>query len=285
MSDTPQDWSAERVARVLLDAETAREAQTSIVAEWDGLDLATAYEAQDIALRIRHERGEVTTGVKLGVTSKAKQRQVGVDSPSTAWLTDAMVLPAGEPIPRERMIHPRVEPEIASVMGERLQAPGAHLGLEQSRADGGDAVGVVLDAGAHDFFGLPASAVGAVEVIDSRFAGYQFTMTDVIADNSSSGYYVTGPVALAPEQLDLALEAVLVEVDGEVVDSATGAAVAGHPAEALAFAANTLAERGLAIEPGWVVITGGMTDAVPVKPGMRIAAHFTHLGSITLSGG
>lgn len=264
MSDTPQDWSAERVARVLLDAETAREAQTSIVAEWDGLDLATAYEAQDIALRVRQERGEVTTGVKLGVTSKAKQRQVGVDSPSTAWLTDAMVLPAGEPIPRERMIHPRVEPEIAFVMGERLEGPGV-------------SAATALAAVKH--------VVGAVEVIDSRFAGYQFTMTDVIADNSSSGYYVTGPVALAPEQLDLTLEAVLVEVDGEVVDSATGAAVAGHPAEALAFAANTLAERGLAIEPGWVVITGGMTDAVPVKPGMRIAAHFTHLGSITLSGG
>lgn len=264
MGGTDQEWSAERVARQLLDAEASVRAQTSIVAEWDGLDLRTAFEAQDIALRLRQERGEVVTGVKLGVTSRAKQRQVGVDTPSTAWLTDAMILPVGEPVPRERMIHPRVEPEIAFVMGERLQGPGV-------------SAATALAAVRH--------VVGALEVIDSRFAGYQFTMTDVVADNASSGYYVTGPVALPPEGLDLGLEACLVEVDGEVVDSATGAAVYGHPAEALAFAANTLAERGLAIEPGWVVITGGMTDAVPVRPGMRLAAHFTNLGSISLSGG
>lgn len=264
MSEPTGDWSAERIARLLLDAESSAEAQTSLVAEWDGLDLATAYEAQDIALRIRQERGEVVTGVKLGVTSKAKQLQVGVDSPSTAWLTDAMILPIGEPVPQAKMIHPRAEPEIAFVMGERLEGPGV-------------SAATALAAVKH--------VLGAIEVIDSRFSGYKFTMTDVVADNASSGYYVTGPVSLAPEQLDLALEAVLLEVDGEVVDTATGAAVAGHPAEALAFAANTLAERGLAIEAGWVVITGGMTDAVPVTPGMRVAAHFTHLGSITLSGG
>lgn len=259
-----QEWSAERVARQLLDAEASVTAQTSIVAEWEGLDLDTAYEAQDIALRIRQERGEVITGVKLGVTSKAKQRQVGVDTPSTSWLTDAMILPPGEPVPRDKMIHPRVEPEIAFVMGERLEGPGV-------------SAATALAAVKH--------VLGAIEVIDSRFAGYKFTMTDVVADNASSGYYVTGPVSVSPEGLDLGLEACLLEIDGEIVDSATGAAVYGHPAEALAFAANTLAERGLAIEAGWVVITGGMTDAVPVQPGMRIAAHFTNLGSITVSGG
>lgn len=96
---------------------------------------------------------------------------------------------------------------------------------------------------------------------------------------------MTGPVGRAPEDLDLALEACLLEIDGEVVDSATGAAVHGHPAEALAFAVNTLAERGLAIEAGWVVLTGGMTDAVPVQPGARIAAHFTTLCTVTVAGG
>lgn len=264
MNTADEAWSATRVARQLLDAEATRTAQTSIVAEWDGLDEQTAYEAQDIALRMRQERGEVLTGVKLGVTSKAKQQQVGVDTPSTAWLTDAMILPQGEPVPRERMIHPRVEPEIAFVMGERLEGPGV-------------SAATALAAVKH--------VTAAIEVIDSRFAGYQFTLTDVVADNSSSGYYVTGPVAVPPEGLDLGLEACLLEIDGEIVDSATGAAVYGHPAEALAFAANTLARRGLAIEPGWVVITGGMTDAVPVQPGMRIAAHFTTLGTVTLSGG
>ena len=261
---TESSWSVERAARVLLDAEQDVEAQTSIVAEWDELDLRTAYQVQDAALELRKERGEVVVGVKLGVTSKAKQQQVGVDSPSTAWLTDGMVLPAGEPVPQDRMIHPRVEPEIAFVLGSRLEGPGVT---------------------ATEALAAVKHVVGAIEVIDSRFSGYKFTMMDAIADNNSSGYYVSGPVSVAPEQLDLSLEAVLLEVDGEIVDSATGAAVHGHPAEALAFAANTLGERGLALEPGWVVLTGGMTDAVPVRPGARLAAHFTSLGSISLSGG
>lgn len=257
-------WSAESVARLLLDAEASRTGQSSIQAKWPGLDTATAYEAQDIALRIRKERGERVVGVKLGVTSRAKQQQVGVDTPSTSWLTDAMILPAGAAVPRDALIQPRVEPEIGFIMGERLQGPGV------SAAE-------ALAAVSHVF--------GAIEVIDSRFTAYGFTMTDVVADNASSAKFLTGPVLLPPTALDLSLEAVLLEVDGEIVDSATGAAVYGHPAEALAFAANNLALRGLALEPGWLVLTGGMTDAVPVRPGSRYAAHFTNLGSLSTSGG
>lgn len=264
MAVTEQFWSAARVADQLLRAEDSATPQTSILTEWDGLDLAAAYKAQDIALRIRLARGEVVTGVKLGVTSKAKQRQVGVDSPSTAWLTDRMVLPIGAPVPRERLIHPRAEPEIAFVMGRRLEGPGVSAATALASVD---------------------HVVGAIEIIDSRFSGYKFSMMDAVADNNSSGRYVTGPIAHRAEDLDLSLEACLLEVDGEVVDSATGAAVHGHPAEALAFAANTLAARGVFIEAGWVVLTGGMTDAVPVEPGARIAAHFTNLGTVTVAGG
>jgi 2-oxo-3-hexenedioate decarboxylase len=249
------------VADVLLRAADNGSARTSILAEWDGLDLATAYAAQDIALAMRLDRGETVTGVKLGVTSRAKQRQVGVDSPSTAWLTDAMILPIGAPVPSEKLIAPRAEPEIAFVMRRRLQGPG----VSAARA-----------------LGAVAHVLGAIEIIDSRFSDYRFSMADVVADNNSSGCYVTGPVSRRPVDLDLGLEACLLEVDGEVVDSAAGAAVYGHPAEALAFAANTLAGRGRAIEAGWVVITGGMTDAVPVTPASRIAAHFTHLGTVTV---
>ncbi|MFC7645534.1 2-keto-4-pentenoate hydratase [Streptosporangium lutulentum] len=123
------------------------------------------------------------------------------------------------------------------------------------------------------------------EVIDSRYRDFRFTLPDVVADNASSGAFLVGAIGLRPEQLDLTLEAVLVEIDGRVVDSATGAAVQGNPAEALALAANDLARRGLAIEAGQLVLTGGMTDAVPAPAGARIAFHFSSLGSIHLSGG
>ncbi|MFC4948674.1 2-keto-4-pentenoate hydratase [Pseudonocardia sp. GCM10023141] len=257
-------WTVDTVAAELLAAADAPRSRGSISATWPGLDVGTAYAAQDRALSLRLARGEQLTGVKLGVTSRTKQRQVGVDRPSTAWLTDEMVLPAGAPVPRNRLVQPRAEPEIAFVMGERLAGPGVTAA---------SALRAVL------------YVVGAIEIIDSRFSGYEFSMADAVADNNSSGFFLTGPVVRRPDTLDLAMEACLLEVDGEIVDSATGAAVYGNPAEALAFAANTLAERGRAIEAGWTVLTGGMTDAAPIAPGARIAAHFTHLGSLTLDGG
>jgi 2-oxo-3-hexenedioate decarboxylase len=257
-------WDVDRAATALLGCEDARTDREPITDQWPGLDLATAYQVQDETLRRRLARGERLVGVKLGLTSRAKQRRMGISTPLTAWLTDAMVLPAGEPIPQDKLIHPRVEPEIVFVMKDRLAGPGV------TAAKALAAVGAVL---------------GGAEVIDSRYRDFRFTLPDVVADNASSGAYTTGPVALDPHSLDLAMEAVLVEVDGQIVDSATGAAVQGHPAEALALAANDLGRRGLAIEPGWIVLTGGMTDAVPSAPGSTVACHFTHLGSVFLGGG
>lgn len=257
-----QGWDPQRVADELLRAADTRTARGPISAEWDGLDLTSAYAAQDLALQARVARGERVVGVKLGVTSRAKQQQVGVDSPNVAWLTDAMALPAGEPLPTGELIHPRAEPEIAFVLGRALR---------------GTSVGPMEALAAVD------RVVGAIEVIDSRFSGYQFTATDATADNASSGRFVLGSKAVTPEGLDLALEGCLLEVNGEVVDSATGAAVYGNPAEALAFAARTLARRGLALEAGWIVLTGGMTDAVPLSPGTSVSAQFSHLGAVSVS--
>ncbi|MFE0025031.1 2-keto-4-pentenoate hydratase [Amycolatopsis sp. NPDC059021] len=248
----------------MLGAEAAVTARGPITAHWPELDLDTAYAVQYEALRQRLRRGETLIGVKLGLTSRAKQIRMGIDSPSLAWLTDAMVLPAGEPLPRARLIHPRAEPEIVFVLGERLAGPGV------TAATASKAV---------------ARVHGGVEIIDSRFQDFKFTLADAVADNSSSGLFVQGPVGKRPEDLDLSHEACLLEVDGEIVDAATGAAVQGHPAEALALAANKLAERGLALEAGWIVLTGGMTDAVHVEPRSRVAVHFSHLGTITIPGG
>jgi 2-oxo-3-hexenedioate decarboxylase len=257
-------WAVESVAAELLRCEDERIERPPFTDEWPDLDLDTGYEIQDLNLHRRLERGEKLIGVKLGLTSRAKQKRMGVDFPFVAWLTDAMVLPVGDPVPQTRLIHPRVEPEIVFVMGDKLEGPGVTCSTAMRAVE---------------------SVWGGAEVIDSRYRDFRFTAGDVAADNASSGAFVTGPVGLPPAQLDLSLEAVLVEVDGVVVDSATGAAVQGHPGEALALAANDLARRGHAIEPGWIVLTGGMTDAVFAPPGASIAMHFTHLGSVFLNGG
>ncbi len=257
-------WDRDRAASVLLEAEESRTDRGPITDEWPELDLETAYAVQDETLRRRLDRGERLIGVKLGLTSRAKQQRMNIASPLTAWLTDAMVLPAGDPVPQDRLIHPRAEPEIVFVMRDRLTGPGVTAATALAAV---------------------AAVCAGIEIIDSRYRDFTFTLPDVVADNASSGFFVTGPVARSPAELDLTLEACLVEADGQIVDSATGAAVQGHPAEALALAANDLGRRGLAIEPGWIVLTGGMTDAVFVTPGSALAAHFTHLGSIFLSGG
>ncbi|MGH8892933.1 MAG: 2-keto-4-pentenoate hydratase [Actinomycetes bacterium] len=257
-------WDVNRAAGVLLEAEETVSERGPVTDEWPDLDLAQAYAVQDEALARRLARGEHIVGVKLGLTSRAKQRRMNIDTPLTAWLTDGMVLPAGEPVPRDRLIHPRAEPEVVFVLGERLQGPGLTAAAAMRAVE---------------------TVYAGVEIIDSRYADFRFTLPDVVADNASSGCYLTGPVGLPPAALDLSLEACLVEVDGKVVDTATGAAVQGHPGEALALAANSLGERGHALEAGWVVLTGGMTDAVTVEPGSRVAAHFTHLGSIVVNGG
>lgn len=257
-------WDVESVAAELLRCEDERIERPPFTDEWPELDLDTGYAIQDLNLRMRLERGERLVGVKLGLTSRAKQERMGVDFPFVAWLTDAMILPTGDPVPQSRLIHPRAEPEIVFVMGSRLTGPGVSCATAMAAVE---------------------SVWGGAEIIDSRYRDFRFTAGDVAADNASSGAFVTGPIGVPPAQLDLSLEAVLVEVDGVVVDSATGAAVQGHPGEALALAANDLARRGHAIEAGWIVLTGGMTDAVFARPGASIAMHFTHLGSVFLNGG
>jgi 2-oxo-3-hexenedioate decarboxylase len=255
------DWSVDRAATILFDAEVTKKDRGPITAEWPALDLDTAYRVQDEILCRKIEAGQHIVGVKLGLTSRAKQLRMGVKSPSTAWLTDQMALPAGVPLHVADLIHPRVEPEIVFVLGEPLAGPG----ITGPRA---------LEAVSHVYGGL--------EVIDSRYTDFKFTLPDVVADNASSARFIVGGVARKPDDLDLALEACLLSVDGDVVDSATGAAVQGHPAEALALAANALAERNQSLDPGWIVMTGGMTDAVFVEPGVEVSAAFSNLGTVTL---
>ncbi|MFE9328469.1 2-keto-4-pentenoate hydratase [Nocardia sp. NPDC052278] len=253
------EQSVESLAGQLLRAEADRAARAPLTDDYPGLDIDLAYRIQDEALSQRIERGENIIGVKLGLTSPAKQRQMGVSAPLTAWLTDAMTLPAGAPLPQELLIHPRIEPEITFVMGRRLSGPGITAATALAAVD---------------------RVYASLEIIDSRYLDFRFTLPDVIADNASSAYYVTGPMGTDPATLNLPLEACLLEVDGRLAATGIGAAVQGHPAEALAMAANSLAQRGHAIEAGWIVMTGGMTDAVAAPPGTTINAQFTHLGSV-----
>jgi 2-oxo-3-hexenedioate decarboxylase len=253
-------WNKARAVAELANRQANRIDGGRLTDEWPDLDLATAYEIQDALIQQRVSRGERVMGVKLGLTSAAKQQRMGISAPLTGWLTDAMV-PSSDEISVSSLIHPRLEPEIVFVMGEALRGPGV------TREDALRAV---------------QSVHAGFEVIDSRFQDFKFTLPDVVADNASASIFQLGDLGIAPDELDLAAERCDLTVDGMVVDSATGEAVQGHPAEALALAANSLAARGQAIEEGWVVLTGGLTDAVFLNSGSEYVAKFSTLGEVRL---
>lgn len=244
------------------DAERGRRDIGRLTTEHRWLDAGVAYRAQDLQLEQRIAEGENRVGTKLGLTSRAKQQRMGIDSPLTGFLTSSMVLPLGAPLPAAELIHPRVEPEIVFLMGSALQGPGV---------TGASALAAV------------ASVHAGLEVIDSRFSGFDFALADVIADNASSARFAVSPTGVPPLGLDLVLEACVLRHNGEVVDTATGAAVQGNPFEALAAAVNDLATRGRRIEAGELVLTGGITDAVSVAPGDEVTVQFASLGSLTLT--
>ena len=119
-----------------------------------------------------------------------------------------------------------------------------------------------------------------LEIIDSRYADFKFTAADVMADNTSEARIVMGPKYVVPDELDLALVGLVLEVNGEIETTAAGAASVGHPADAVAMLANWLGARGEAIEAGWIVFSGGLTNAVALTPGTHVRATFGHLGSV-----
>lgn len=242
------------------DAATGRSPVAPLTKETD-LDLATAYRVQDALVGRRTARGERVVGGKLGLTSKAKQVAMGVDQPLYAFVTSGMLHGDGAVLELDRLIHPRVEPEIAFVLGRPLEGPGV----------------TVTDVLAATRYVCPA-----LDVIDSRYEGFSFTHLDAVADNASSAAFALGSQYCAPVA-DLTLAGCVLEVDGQVVESAAGAAVMGHPAAAVAFMADQLAAVGRRLEPGWVVLSGGLTAPVPLAPGRTVTATVHGLGSVTLT--
>lgn len=252
---------AAKWAEHLLDAEARRAPVAPITDAEPSLGLDDAYAIQDELLSRRLARGERLVGAKVGLTSRAKQEAMGVDEPVYGWLTDAMALPAEAPLRLGELIHPRVEPEIVFVLGDDLAGPGVT---------------------GQDVLAATAAVCCGLEVIDSRFEAFRFTLPDVVADNTSAARYVLGLRRLPAHSLDLSLVGCLLEDGADLVATAAGAAVVGHPAESVALLANHLGRRGRRLEAGWVVLSGGLTDAVRLRPGSHVTATFAHLGRVGL---
>jgi 2-keto-4-pentenoate hydratase len=225
------------------------------------LDEDTALLVQEAVVQARVDAGHAIVGAKLGLTSAAKQRQMNVDRPLYGWLTSDMQVDTGAAVRCDSYIQPRVEPEIAFLLGRDLEGP---------------------DVTAAQVLAATEAVFGAIDVLDSRYAGYKFTFNDVTADNASSAGFILGGTAMDPYGIDLRLTGCVLEKNGELVSTAAGAAVMGHPASAVAWLVRALAKRGQGLEAGHVVMAGGMTEAVAVSPGDTVVATFDRLGSVEI---
>jgi 2-keto-4-pentenoate hydratase len=247
------------VADQLLVARRERKAISPFTDEHPDLDLTTAYAAQGLFIEALLEAGERIVGAKVGLTSRAKQEAMGVDEPLSGWLTDAMVLEPGAPVPLDALIQPRVEPEIAFLLARSLEGPAT--------------VTTVLAA--------TEAVFAAVDILDSRYEDYRFTLPDVVADNCSSGRIVLGPQARRPAELeDLRLVGCVLRRRGEIVATAAGAAAMGHPAAPVAWLVTRLAARGETLPAGSLVLSGGLAAPVPIAAGTSVTAELDGLGAI-----
>ena len=236
------------VARELRSARREGRTLEVLLSADPGLSLADAYRIQDQVTALRLAAGERRAGWKLGYTSAVMRAQMGIEAPNFGPLTDAMLLGSPAVLPAGAL-QPRIEPEIGLRLGRRLTAP----------------------CSVSDVLAACDTALACLEVVDSVWTGYRFTLEDNTADGSSAAWVVVGP----PLPLDgLASLPVALAVDGQVVERGAGAAASGHPAAGVVWLAEQLAARGQALEPGDLVITGGLTSARPLEPGHRIGASF-----------
>ena len=229
-----------------------RQAVEPLSARHPEVSIADAYAIQQRMLARRLAAGERVVGKKIGVTSQAVMDMLGVFQPDFGWLTDGMVYNEGQAIPADTLIQPKAEGEIAFVLKKTLRGPGVT---------------------AADVLAATEGVMACFEIVDSRIRDWKIKIQDTVADNASCGVFVLGDRLVDPRDVDLGACGMVLEKNGEIVATGAGAAALGHPANAVAWLANTLGAHGIALEAGEVVLSGSLGIMVPVKAGdnLRVA--------------
>jgi len=249
----------ENFAQIVDEAARTATAIPQLTDTTPDLTVADAYAIQAASIQRRLARGERRIGIKMGLTSRAKMVQVGVNEPVWGRLTNAMLAEEGGFISRARFIHPRAEPEIAFLMKRTLVG---EVTLTEALA----AVEAVAPA---------------IEIIDSRYRDFKFALPDVVADNSSSSALVVGP--WGRPDIDMSNLGMILECDGRAVQIGSSAAILGHPLRSLVMAAKVVARAGEKLEAGDIVLAGGATAAHGLAVGNHVRVTVQGLGSASFS--
>jgi 2-keto-4-pentenoate hydratase len=221
------------------------------------LEVADSYQVQLAWHGLRLGAGDSLVGRKIGLTSKPVQTQFGVDTPDFGllWKSRQFEFQNGLlELPSDLFIQPRLEGELAFLIGRKLEGPNITL---------------------QDVLAATDAVAPAVEIVDSRIADYRIKITDTVADNASFGGFAVGPWRKDWREADLRLIAMLISHAGQPVSEGIGAASLGHPANAVAWLVNKISEYGAALEPGDIVMSGALARMLPAKAGDQFLLEYT----------
>ncbi len=258
------DTRVETIAAQIRQAESTGQPIAPITEQLferpDDASLDVAYQVQQLNTEFHKSAGRVVSGRKIGLTSSAVQKQLGVDQPDFGMLWTDTEYQQGEEIPFSRVLQPKIECEIALILKSPLDMPQPGLGDVIQAVD----------------FVLPA-----LEIAGSRIADWKISIYDTIADNASSGVYVLGGPPRKLDGLDLQTCGMVIERDGQPVSTGCGAACLGHPLHAAVWLAKQMAERNDPMQAGEVILTGALGPMVNVNPGDVFRASINGLGTVT----
>lgn len=252
----------QRVADELYHALLARQPVAPLSARDEAISIEDAYRISQHVLERRLLAGASVIGKKIGITSEAVQQLLNVHQPDFGYLTDDMLFADGASIPiSARSIAPRAEGEIAFVLRKDLIGPG------------------VTNA---DVLAATDCVMPCFEIVDSRIRDWRIAIQDTIADNASCGFFVLGEQAVSPHQVDLANCRMVVEKNGSVLSTGTGAAALGSPLNCVAWLANTLGALGTPLRAGEIILSGSLVPLEPVRAGDAMRVTIDGIGSASV---
>ena len=245
----------------LYDALTGCHTVTPLSTRHPDITIEHAYAIQQRLIARRVGAGERVVGKKIGVTSQAVMNMLGVFQPDFGILLDGMVYNEGQPIEAKTLIQPKAEGEIAFVLKHDLMGPGVS---------------------AADVIAATEGVMACFEIVDSRIENWKIKIQDTVADNASCGVFVLGDRLVDPRDVDLGTCGMVLEKNGEIVATGAGAAALGHPANAVAWLANTLGRLGMGLKAGEVVLSGSLGIMVPVQAGDSLRVSIGGIGGCSV---
>lgn len=245
----------------LYQALVSRTVVEPLTNRYPQLGVEPAYLIQQRMIERRVAAGERIVGKKIGVTSRAVMNMLGVYRPDFGYMLDGMIYNEGESIDMSTLIQPKAEGEIAFILKKDLLGPG------------------VTNA---DVLAATECVMPCFEIVDSRIRDWKIKIADTVADNASCGVFVLGDQAVDPRKIDLALCGMVLERNGEIIATGSGAAALGSPVNAVAWLANTMGALGIPLKAGEVILSGALAAMFPAKAGDSFRVSIGGMGSCSV---